>query len=261
MHVPILRRMTTKVFSMVLATVAFVAPVPLHGRHSLSAQGTSQPRVLIFGGGSSHNFEDNYGKLDLKTLTAAGDVPRYTDSFTKLSRELPSVNVLIQASNQIPGPDSDAQQAIKNFVGAGGGLIVVHAGTWYNWPAWPEYNRLFVDGGSRSHDKFVQFEVTVIAPRHPIMKGVPVHFKVTDELYHQEMDSEGPAVEVLATATSPITGKTYPIIWVVKQGRGRIVCMTLGHDEKTHGDPAYERLLVNATSWAAGSSPEPSGPH
>lgn len=235
--------------------VAALLLFTLRAGHSLPAQAPSQPHVLILGGGSSHNFAQIYGTMDLRTLTDAGDAPRYTESFTDLPKALPSADVLLQASNRLPGPGLDAQRAIMNFVDAGGGLIVAHAGLWYNWPDWTEYNRTLLGGGTRSHDRFGEFEVTVTAPQHPVMQGVPAHFKVSDELYHQEIDPRGPPVEVLATATSPLTGKTYPSIWVVHRGHGRIVCITLGHDEKTHADPAYAHILVNSTAWTAKRSP------
>lgn len=237
----------TKIAVAICLLVLLVLP----SRRSLSAQATSRPRVLILGGGSSHQFDRMYGNIDANTLANAGDTARYMDSFTELRRELPSANVLVQASNQVPGPDPDTQRAILHFIDAGGGMIVVHAGTWYNWPGWPAYNRTLLGGGTHSHDKFGEFEVTVTAPQHPVMQGVPNHFTVSDELYHQEFDPKGSAVDVLATATSPVTGTIYPVLWVVKQGNGNIVCMTLGHDEKAHENPAYARVLVNAAAWAA----------
>jgi type 1 glutamine amidotransferase len=52
--------------------------------------------------------------------------------------------------------------------------------------------------------------VKVIAPEHPVTKGVPASFDITDELYNYNADPDGSAVEVLVTATSPKTGKTFP---------------------------------------------------
>ena len=35
-------------------------------------------------------------------------------------------------------------------------------------------------------------------------------------------------IEVLAQATSPKSGKTFPQVWIVKHPRSRVVCITLG---------------------------------
>ena len=37
-----------------------------------------------------------------------------------------------------------------------------------------------------------------------------------------------------------------PSVWTVKDPKNRIVCITLGHDGDAHGNPAYQKLLVNA---------------
>ncbi len=236
---------------LVLSTALILPAICLQTARTVSAKTQPIPRVVILGGGSSHNFEDMYGRLDRQTLLDAGDAVRYTTSLAGLSSELKAADVLIQTSNQVPAPGAAAREAITKFVDSGGGLVMLHAGAWYNWPEWPEYNRSLVGGGTRSHDAYGSFEVTVTAPNDPVMTGVPATFQVSDELYHQEIDRLGPMVEVLATARSSVTGKTYPSIWAVRRGRGRIVCIALGHDEATHTDPAYRRVLVNATTWAA----------
>jgi uncharacterized protein len=208
-------------------------------------------QVFIMGGGTSHNFTQSYQQADSQTLIKAGDTVRYTDSWAQLSGALNKTNVLIQASNQMPSPEPALRNTIMTFVNTGGGLLVVHAGLWYNWEAWPDYNRILIGGGSRSHDKLGDFEVTVTHPEHPIMKGIPAKFMIHDELYHQEIDPSGSPVDVLAIATSPLTGKTYPSIWVVKGSRGRIACIALGHDQDSHSNPVYVHLLTNSTNWLA----------
>ncbi len=208
------------------------------------------PRVAILGGGTSHDFATSFGKTDVATLRQAGDVVDYTESFGGLSAKLAAVDTVVQASNQAM-PDAATRQALMDFVARGGGLVVVHAGTWYNWPEWPEYNRVLVGGGTRDHDRLGPFNVTVVAPGNPVMRGVPASFAVDDELYHQEMLPDAKSTEVLATAHSELTGKTYPSIWALTGQKGRVVCVTLGHDEKVHQLPAYQAILRNAVAWTA----------
>ncbi len=42
------------------------------------------------------------------------------------------------------------------------------------------------------------------------------------------------------------------MVWTVA-GKGRIVCITLGHDGASHELPAYRTLLRNAVAWARGA--------
>ena len=51
---------------------------------------------------------------------------------------------------------------------------------------------------------------------------------------------------------SPLSGKIYPQVWIVKHPRARIVCATLGHPTPSApGLPAYQTLLRNAAKWVA----------
>jgi type 1 glutamine amidotransferase len=145
----------------------------------------------------------------------------------------------------------ELRKAIFAHAEAGKGLLLVHPALWYNWKDWPEYNRVLVGGGSKSHDKYGEFEVTVHATDHPIMAGVPSKFKITDELYHHQNDDTGAPIQVLATGTSPTSGKTFPVAWITQHPKARIVCLTLGHDGKAHEHPAFKTILQNSLAWAA----------
>ena len=167
---------------------------------------------------------------------------------------LKNVDVLIISNNK-PFTDDATKAAIMRHVRTGKGLIGLHPGLWYNWADWPEYNRQIMGGGSRGHDHYGEFEVTVTQPEHPLMRGMPARFTVKDELYWFEPDSTGPPLKVLATAHSPSKDKSFPMVFVVEQSKARIAGIALGHDAGAHELPAYQRLLRNAVLWAAGREP------
>ncbi len=100
--------------------------------------------------------------------------------------------------------------------------------------------------------KYGEFEVTVKESDHPIMAGVPGTFKITDELYHFAPETNGTPIEVLAEGKNIANGKTYPVIWIVKHPKARIVCITLGHDAQSHELAAYKTILQNSFKWASG---------
>jgi uncharacterized protein len=216
----------------------------------VSASNTT--RVLIVGGGSSHDFDRWFNQEDSKTLSAGAKV-RYTDKPDDILPALKDLDVLYLSHNQ-PMTNLALRKAILDFADAGNGLLLVHPALWYNWADWPEYNRALVGGGARSHDKYGEFEVTVDSPDHALMAGVPKTFKITDELYHFQRDEQGAAIQVLATGKNLATGKAYPAVWVTKQPKARIVCITLGHDGAAHENGAYKTILQNALKWAAGKN-------
>jgi type 1 glutamine amidotransferase len=94
--------------------------------------------------------------------------------------------------------------------------------------------------------------VKITNATHPITKAVPASIEITDEFYSYNADPAGNVIEVLAEATSPKTGKTFPQVFIVKHPKARIVGLTLGHDAPAHDLPAYQTLLKNAVQRAAG---------
>lgn len=209
----------------------------------------SDARVLVVGGGSSHDFEKWFHQADTETILKLKPAKvDYTEDTGSVAGRLAQTDLLYLSNNK-PFPDAATRDAIRQFVEAGRPLLLVHPALWYNWREWPEYNRTLVGGGARSHDKFGPFEVVITQPDHPLVANVPKTFTVTDELYHAVPDEAGGPIEVLATAKSPVTGKVFPILWTTRHPKTRIACLTLGHDDEAHHHPAYQQILQNAIRW------------
>ena len=206
--------------------------------------------TLIVGGGSSHDFTRWFNEADRAILAEKNLAnARYTEDTDSVTSALADIRVLYLSNNK-PFKNPAARDAIMAFANAGKGLVLVHPALWYNWAEWPEYNSLLVGGGARSHDKYGEFEVTIDDPAHPVTQGVPATFRISDELYHVQKDEKGSEIQVLATGKNLATGKTYPVLWITKHPKARIVCITLGHDGKAHEHPAYRKLLQNSVAWA-----------
>jgi len=214
-------------------------------------EGAKQVKVLIVGGGSSHDFAKWFNAADVAILSEGGKAAvTYTDKIDTIMASLKDIDVLYLSNNQ-PMANVELRKGIFDHADAGKGLLLVHPALWYNWGDWKEYNAVLVGGGSKGHDKFGEFEVTVDDAKHPIMKDVPTTFKITDELYYFIKDEKGTPIEILATGKSPLNGKTFPVVFVVKHPKTRIVAITLGHDGKAHDHPAYKTLLRNALEWVS----------
>jgi type 1 glutamine amidotransferase len=86
------------------------------------------------------------------------------------------------------------------------------------------------------------------------MKGVPGEFIINDESYNVEL-TRADAVEVLGTiprqTPKPGASDILPSVWIVRDPKTRIVCIALGHDEKSHNHPAYKQLLLNSLTWVS----------
>ncbi|HEA22900.1 hypothetical protein LCGC14_1388780 [marine sediment metagenome] len=205
-------------------------------------------KIAITGGGGSHDFLKFFGVADGEILSENGNnTVIYSEDVEEIGTLVPAVDILMLTNNQ--PLDATAKKAIFDQVNAGKlNMLIYHPSTWYNWEDWPEYNKQLVGGGSRSHEDLQEFEVTVVKPDHPLMKGVPRTFRIVDELYRWEKDPEA-EIEVLAMSKGLESGEEYPSIWVVKHPKAKIIGNTLGHDERAHDLEAYTTILKNSVDW------------
>ena len=211
--------------------------------------------VLIIGGGSSHKFHEFFGKADSAALETAGLTTHYTEDNEQAIEELANADAAIISVNRTGFDTPEYRKALMDRIDAGKGVIMLHPGTWYGYKNWPNLNAKVVGGGTRGHDKLGPMGVRVVNRRHPIMKGVSKEFELVDELYMMNRDGhpEGAAkIRVLAESSVSVkSGDRHPVVWVTEHPKTRIVGITLGHDERAHEHPDYQKILANAAKWVA----------
>jgi putative membrane-bound dehydrogenase-like protein len=221
------------------------------------AWGPGKAKVLVIGGGSSHNFGAFFGGTDVETLKAAGYSVNYTEDRDQAAAELRNADVAVISVNRQFFDTPEYRKAVFDFAAAGKGLIMLHPGAWYGYANWPELNAKIVGGGARGHDRIARFTVNAVKADHPVMKGVPATFEVEDELYYMnaEADKIPPGtspIEVLAQTSPSVRYKQpHPSVWVTQHANARIVGIALGHDERVHDLAPFKTLLTNAVTWAA----------
>jgi type 1 glutamine amidotransferase len=118
--------------------------------------------------------------------------------------------------------------------------------------------------GTAGHPPAHDFQITVRAPEHPVMRGLPEKWMhAHDELYSQ---LRGPAkqLEVLATAFADkskfkdASGEHEPVLMAIQFGKGRVFHTTLGHVGPRDREPIAQMncvgfilTLQRGTEWAA----------
>ncbi len=231
------------------ASSAAAATTP---RPAITVKWASGLRVLLIGGGASHDYQRWFNLADVALLNGTGKMSAaYLEPQDVSVDSVRSADVLLISANKA-FPDAAVRKAIFDHVEAGKGLVILHPGLWYNWPDWPEFNKTLAGGGSRGHDRLGEFEVVVNGGDHPLTRGVAGTFKITDELYWFEPDTTGTPVKVLATAQSAAKKTAFAQVFVVEHPKARIAGITLGHDGLAHSLDAYQTLLKNAVTWVAG---------
>lgn len=209
---------------------------------------TKPLRILMVGGGGSHDFARWYGQEDKKTIESTGAYSvTYTEQTDSIPVYLKQTDLLILTNNQ--PINAEGQAAITKFIEKGQGLLLLHAAVWYNWEDWPAYNLNYVGGGSKSHEKLQEIKNFVVNSGHPITQGVPDKFEFVDELYRFVPDPTAKGIEVLVIGQSKETDAVYPGVFTVKHRKAKIAGITTGHDERSHHHEAYKKLLINAINW------------
>ena len=148
-----------------------------------------------------------------------------------------------------PALGDDVRQGLARAVAGGKGLVVVHfaCGAFQGWPEFSKIAGRAWNPKLRAHDPRGKFRVNITDPNHPITKGLSP-FDTTDELYTC-LDGKTP-VRVLASATSKVDKKDYPMAFILNYGKGRVFHCPLGHDVKAFNEPVCE-LFRRGTAWAA----------
>ena len=203
--------------------------------------------------------------------------------------DLASADVVILNYNGDEWP-TPLRETYLDHVRTGGGTVLVHAANnaFRNWDGFNELiglgwrpalvgrapkvdpttgglvfpaNSELPNDGNSSHGSKHVFQVTVRAPDHPIMRGLPpIWMHARDELYH---NMRGPArnLTVLSSAYSDPdergSGMHEPLTWEVAFGKGRAIVTSMGHlwpGDTSHDAlhcVGFQTILARACEYAA----------
>ncbi len=137
----------------------------------------------------------------------------------------------------------EQQQAIWDFVHAGGGFLALHNAQGI-YPPGGLYYKLF-GGDYGGHPKPYRFTVRVENHRHPVTAGVE-DFQIFDEhhLVKYYLDREHLLLRTIAEDNRAAAGG-----WWREMGEGRFVYLSPGHTVEALNHPMMQRLIRNAARW------------
>ncbi len=188
---------------------------------------------------------------------------------------------VVVSNYDAPDWPAELKSQFEDFIRNGGGLVSVHAAD-NAFPGWAAYNEMIGIGGWRRRNETAgpiwnydggklapdtapgpagdhglrrPFRITVRAPQHPIMKGLPTEWMHTADEMYGRLRGPGANMTVLATAfgdpANRGTGHDQPMLMVLQFGKGRIFHTTLGHDALALACIGFATTFQRGTEWAA----------
>lgn len=144
------------------------------------------------------------------------------------------------------------KEILTSYLEAGKGLVVLHhaVADHAGWPWWYEEvvgGKYFTKPeGGRAISTYKVDQDLLIAPagKHPITANLG-RLHVVEEAYKNLWIS--PRIQPLLVTGHPASDPT--VAWVGPYDKARVVYIQLGHDRKTHLNPAYRLLVRNALLW------------
>lgn len=215
------------------------------------------PRVLIFtktAGFRHASIPTAIAALQRTAEQQGWQVDATEDAEVFIPRKLARYRVVIFASTTGDVLDAKQQQAMEDYVDAGGGFMGVHsaADTEYEWPWYGE----LVGAWFHSHPPGLQ--TTRVRFDRDGIAAQGREWQVTDEIYNYRTNPRE-RVQVIATVdegdyAGGTMGRDHPIAWCHASSNGRAWYTGLGHDEALYADPVFLRHLQNGLRYAAGES-------
>ncbi len=134
---------------------------------------------------------------------------------------------------------------------AGVPAVVIHCAMHTYRAAKNDEWRKFLGVTSRRHDHQSRYPVKKVAPKHPILKGMPDNWITPkDELYI--IEKMWPSAKALATSKSERDGKEHVVVWTNQYGKAKIFGTTYGHSDATFDDPVFQKMIAKGLLWVAG---------
>lgn len=209
---------------------------------SLMAGDADAPIRVLFLGDRGHHAPADRAAQIAPVLALRGIDVTYTEDVDKAldPKTLKGYDALLLYAN-IDEIAPDKAKALVDYVEAGGGFVPLHCAS-FCFRNSPECVAL-IGGQFKSHETG-EFATAVVAPEHPIVKGL-VPFKTWDETYVHEKHNEQGRTVLQVRDREPYT-------WTRGQGKGGVFYTAYGHDSRTWEQPGFQALLERGIRWAAG---------
>ena len=226
--------------------LAFLLSAPSMQETFAASKTSNLIRVLFLGDDGHHQPSERFQQLQ-PVLAQRGIELVYTDDIENVnSGKLAGFDCLAVYANITHLPQ-EHEQAMLNFVAAGGGFVPIHCAS-YCFHNSSKYIEL-VGAQFQRHGTGV-FKDTFLKPDHPVMQGLSPIESWDESYVHTK---HNPDRIVLAEHQDDEGAE--PWTWVREHGKGRVFYTAWGHDQRTWSNEGFWRLIENGIRWASENSP------
>ncbi|MGU3471174.1 ThuA domain-containing protein [Paenibacillus sp. D51F] len=224
----------------------------LTGRQTAAGRVKPQParRAVLLGDGSGASYHPLQAVQEMILGALKDDFDAAaTEDYSVLEGPASGTGLIAAYTDRWEDPVTPEQaKGIIDFVGQGGGLVLIHSGI--SLAADPRLEEMI---GARfiGHPPYqtLSFEPVVgKGGAHPIVQNIEP-FDSPDEPYRYSF-SRSKDREVILEYW--LDGCCYPAAWVQRYGEGRIAVLMPGHDRASFESGQVQRLIRSASLWAAG---------
>jgi type 1 glutamine amidotransferase len=248
--------------TVVLALLAACVMLPAAEQQRPETAAAAPIRALYVTGGGFHEFVKQEGIVPPEIARRANVswtvdhtagtstetlIERHKD--TAWTRDVDVVLYNMSFSHVVDVPWIERLAAAHRDSGVGAVILhgAVHSYRRSATRAWGELMGAF----SMRHDAQRPLTVEIVAPNHPIMRGLPNPWTTTpEELY--ELERTWPSMTPLAQAHSIESKKTYPLVWTNTHGKARVFVTSLGHNTEMIAAKPYLDMVGRALLWTVG---------
>jgi len=144
--------------------------------------------------------------------------------------------------------EGNPKAALQRIVDRGQGVVILHHAL-LAWEEWEYWNQLIgFDNRSFAYKEGLDLTIAIADDAHPVTEGLS-DFDILDEGYdlHGEHDGEGAVL-----LTTEHKGVMPEVAWARQQGKCRIFCLALGHDNEAWTNDSFQEILRRGIAWSAG---------
>lgn len=230
----------------------------------LSAQGQTPLKdktiLFVYGGWDGHEPKQCHDlfvpwmEQEGAKVISADNLDVYTDESL-----MQSIDLIVQCWTM--GTITPAQErGLLRAVSEGKSIAGWHGGTADSFRNNTDY-QFMIGGQWVAHPgNVIDYDVKITNREDEVMRGLK-DFHMRSEQYYMHVD---PNVEVLATtkfvnnAAAPwISGRSMPVVWKTRYGKGKVFYSSLGHVAKDFEVPEAFEIMKRGIRWAAQKLPEP----